>query len=128
MPENYFAHQDLETLIIRGKNHHVKQKQKRDGSMESKPKHISDEAHKQRKLDQETENLKVKRVDPRVSKAIIAGRTAKNLTRKQLSQRCPGLSEQIITSYETGKAVPNINEIRKIEKGLGVKLTGKDFK
>ena len=38
------------------------------------------------------------------------------------------LTEAIITEYETGKAKPNIEQIKKMERALGVKLTGAEFK
>jgi len=125
---NLFETQDHDEFILRGKNFHVTKKIKREGNFEAKVKQPNEEVVKMIKLDQETTNLTVTKVNPKVSKAIIQGRTAKKWNRKQLAMNTRGLSEAIIASYENGKAKPNIGEIIKIEKALGIKLTGKDFK
>jgi ribosome-binding protein aMBF1 (putative translation factor) len=131
MSKNQFntdSTQDLENLILRGKNFHVNQQKKREGKFEEKIHQETEEQHRMKKLDKETENLTITKVNSKVSQAIIKGRVAKKWNRKQLAMNTKGLSESIIASYETGKAIPNINEIRKIENALKIKLTGKDFK
>ena len=60
-------------------------------------------------------------------KAIIAGRTAKKMNRKQLANKI-NEQEKIVADYETGKAVVKNNIINKLQKVLGIKLTGSEFK
>ena len=53
---------------------------------------------------------------------------AKGWNRKTLASNSRGLSEALVGDYETGKAKYKIQEIQKLEKALGIKLTGKEFK
>jgi ribosome-binding protein aMBF1 (putative translation factor) len=125
---NLFETQDHSEFILRGKNFHVTQKIKREGNFEEKVKQPSEDEIKLNNIANETTNLTILKVSAKISKAIIQGRTAKKWNRKQLAMNTRGLSEAVIASYETGKAIPNIGQIIKIEKALGIKLTGKDFK
>lgn len=119
---------DYETTIIRGKNAAVQQKLRREGKTESKAKNNNSEVgHKMRKIDQATDVEKIQKVSQKVSKAIIDGRTAKKMNRKQLASAIQE-NVKIVEEYETGKAIPNIKIINKFQRALGVKLTGKDFK
>ena len=128
MSNNYgFAHQDLETVVIRGKGAHIKKQKERSGEKTTQKKFDATHSNAMRKLDENGETFKVDKVNPKVVKAIIAGRTAKNWKRKDLAMRTQ-LTESIITEYETGKAKPNIGQIKKMERALGVKLTGAEFK
>ena len=119
---------DYDPLIIRGKNAAVQQKLRREGKTESKAKNSNSEVgHKMRKIDQATDVEKIQKVSQKVSKAIIDGRTAKKINRKQLASAIQE-NVKIVEEYETGKAIPNIKIINKLQRALGVKLTGKDFK
>ena len=119
---------DYDPLIIRGKNAAVQQKLRREGKTESKAKNSNSEvSHKMRKIDQATDVEKIQKVSQKVSKAIIDGRTAKKMNRKQLASAIQE-NVKIVEEYETGKAIPNIKIINKLQRTLGVKLTGKDFK
>lgn len=119
---------DYDPLIIRGKNAAVQQKLRREGKTESKAKNSNSEVgHKMRKIDQATDVEKIQKVSQKVSKAIIDGRTAKKMNRKQLASAIQE-NVKIVEEYETGKAIPNIKIINKLQRALGVKLTGKDFK
>lgn len=119
---------DYDPLIIRGKNAAVQQKLRREGKTESKAKNSNSEVgHKMRKIDQATDVEKIQKVSQKVSKAIIDGRTAKKMNRKQLASVIQE-NVKIVEEYETGKAIPNIKIINKLQRALGVKLTGKDFK
>jgi ribosome-binding protein aMBF1 (putative translation factor) len=122
-----FAHQDLETVIIRGKGANIKKQKERTGETATQKKFDTTHSNAMRKLDENGETFKVDKVNPKVSKAIIDGRTAKKWKRADLAMRCQ-LTVAIITEYETGKAKPNIGQIKKMEKALGVKLTGAEFK
>ena len=63
------------------------------------------------------------KVDLDLRKAIQQGRQAKNLTQKQLANMVQ-MKPSDIQAYENGKAVPKHQEIQKIQRALGVKLTG----
>lgn len=77
------------------------------------------------KLDQETEELHHATIDHSVAQLIQQGRQAKGLSQKELSTK---LNEkpQVITEYESGKAIPNQQVLGKLERALGIKLRGKD--
>lgn len=77
-----------------------------------------------RKLDEETETLKVEKVSFNLSKAIEKGRAGKGWTRKQLAAQI-NVSVGVITDYETGKAVPNGQMLQKLSRALGVPLRKK---
>ena len=86
--------------------------------------HISDEALKQAKIDQETEELKHKTVSQDISRLIIQGRNTKKMNQKQLAQAL-AVQASVIQDYENGKAIPNNQLLGKLERVLGVKLRGK---
>lgn len=78
--------------------------------------------NKSARLDAETENFNILKSGLTLGKEIQQGRSAKNLTQKQLATM---LNEkpQIIQQYENGNAIPNAQVINKLQKTLGVKLT-----
>ena len=119
---------DYETLIIRGKKANEKKQMQRDGKTETKTKNThSETGHKMRMLEEATDVGKIKTVNQKVSKAIIAGRTTKNMNRKQLAAKIQE-TVKVVEEYETGKAKPNIKIINKFQRALGIKLTGAEFK
>ena len=59
----------------------------------------------------------------KVTTAIMQGRMAKKLTQANLAAAL-SLKVDIIRSYESGKAIPNNLILTKMQKILGVKLTG----
>ena len=69
---NYFAHQDIETLDLRGKNIHAKKKAQREGNTETRDKYDSSHSNAMRKLDNETENFKVQKLNPKILIATIS--------------------------------------------------------
>jgi len=73
-----------------------------------------------RKLE-ESEELKHKKVDKSLSKAIMQARMAKKMTQKDLATAI-NEKPQVIGEYESGKAIPNGAIIVKMERKLGVKL------
>lgn len=77
-----------------------------------------------RKLDEETEEFHLPKVESEVKKKIQAARIEKKLTQAQLAQ---AINEQprVVQEYESGKAVPNQQVLAKLERILGVKLRGK---
>lgn len=122
-----YDHQDFKPVVIRGKGAHIKKQKARQGETTTQKKFDATHSNAMRKLDENGETFKVEKVNPKVSKAIITGRTAKKWNRKELAMRTQ-LTEVVIADYETGKAKPNIAQIKKMERALGVKLTGAEFK
>lgn len=60
-----------------------------------------------------------------VGKLIQKGRQQKNMTQKDLATKiCE--KPQVVTEYESGKAVPNQAVLAKMERALEMKLRGKD--
>lgn len=126
-----FGHVDfneLETLIIKGKNEALKKKNKklRDSEPQTK-KILSEEGHKLKKLEESTEIEKIEYINPKVCRAIINGRIAKKMNRTQLANKI-NVPEKTLSEYENGKAIVKINIINKLQRALGVKLTGEEFK
>jgi len=60
-----------------------------------------------------------------VGKLIAQGRQAKEMSQKDLATKiCE--KPQVVTEYESGKAIPNQQILAKMERALGMKLRGKD--
>ena len=80
-----------------------------------------------RKLDNESEDFTVKKVDASFSKALQSARLAKKMTQKALGT---AINEKVtvVNEYESGKAIPNQQVVMKLNRALGVQLpsaTGK---
>eukprot|EP00695_Tsukubamonas_globosa_P000440 TRINITY_DN133_c0_g1_i1.p1 TRINITY_DN133_c0_g1~~TRINITY_DN133_c0_g1_i1.p1 ORF type:complete len:132 (-),score=27.59 TRINITY_DN133_c0_g1_i1:105-500(-) len=74
-----------------------------------------------RKIEMETEELKVKTVSHDLSQRIIQGRVAKGWKQQDLARAiCEKI--QVVQEYETGRAIPNQALIGKMERSLGCKL------
>ncbi|KAF8373768.1 mbf-1 [Pristionchus pacificus] len=78
------------------------------------------------RLDEETEELHHERVSLSLGQAMQKARQAKEWTQKDLSTAI-NEKPQVVSEYETGKAVPNQQILAKMERALGVKLRGKDI-
>lgn len=78
------------------------------------------------KLDSVDDVVPTKKVDVSVGKVIQKARQDKQWTQKDLASR---ISEKpnVINDYEAGRAVPNQQLLSKIQRVLGVKLTGKNI-
>mmetsp|Transcript_20506 Transcript_20506/g.29353 ORF Transcript_20506/g.29353 Transcript_20506/m.29353 type:complete len:169 (-) Transcript_20506:424-930(-) len=70
---------------------------------------------------EESDELKLNKVDKSLSKAIQQARMAKKMTQKDLATKI-NEKPQVVGEYESGKAVPNGQIIVKMERVLGVKL------
>ncbi len=67
----------------------------------------------------------VSKVSMDVGKLIQKGRQAKGMTQKDLATKiCE--KPQVVTDYESGKALPNQAILAKMERALEMKLRGKD--
>ena len=129
MPSGFNPHnmtQDWDTVVLRGKGKHVDAKKKRDGATETRARFDSSKSVAARKLEEATEVVKPQRINPKIKERIIQARTAKKLTQKELAQRIQ-VQPTIIQQYETGKVKADVAVLRKMERVLGVKLTGKEF-
>lgn len=125
-PNVFNNNYDLETVVIRGKGKHIDNKKQRAGETETRTKNTSEHAIKQNKLDNATEIQKPKRINPMIKQRIIKARTALKIKQKDLAVKIQE-QPQLIQSYENGKATANVNVLRKMERILKVKLTGKEF-
>ena len=76
-----------------------------------------------RKLDDDHENFKVKKVDFKLTVAIQKARQLKGWTQAELGKE---INEKatVVTEYENGKAVPVEAVVVRMEKALGVHLRG----
>ena len=79
-----------------------------------------------KKLDEDTENYKVETVNKSVSQEIIKARSALKMKQKDLANKI-NVPVQTIQKYENGQAQPEINILKKLERVLKCKLTGKGF-
>jgi len=79
-----------------------------------------------RKLDEDMETLKHKTVGTDVRRALMQGRQAKGMNQKELAQAI-NEKPQVVTEYESGKAIPQDKVLAKMERALGIKLRGKDI-
>ena len=100
------------------------------GNVVTKVKEVSNknsvEAVDFRKLDDNNDAGKHKKVTLSLGKTIMKARNAKNISQKDFARRINEKSA-IINSYEQGKAIPNNQILMKMQKILGVKLTGKNI-
>ncbi|KAJ1535161.1 multiprotein-bridging factor 1 [Nowakowskiella sp. JEL0078] len=82
------------------------------------------DASKAAKVDRETEDFTVAKVDKSVAQAIREARNKLGLTQTQLAQK---INEKatVINEYEAGKATnPNQQILSRLERALNVKLRG----
>ena len=129
MPSGFNPHnttQDWEPVVLRGKGAHVKEKKRRDGETETRDKFDGTKSSAMRKLDDANEVVKPQRINPKIKERIVQARTANKMSQKDLAQRCQVLPT-IVQQYENGKAKADVNVLRKMERDLKVKLTGKEF-
>lgn len=127
---NNLTEQDWKPLILRKKKQKTnfdKQNALRKGETEVKTKNTNKNLNDEmKKLENDMENLKVETVNKSISKAIMDARTKLKIKQKDLATKI-NVQPQIIQQYENGKAKPEINILRKLEKVLKCKLTGKGF-
>lgn len=84
------------------------------------------DASKLAKIDRETEDFHITKVDLSLSQIIMKARQKLGVTQKDLATKI-NEKPQVIGEYESGKAVPNQQVLGKLERVLGVKLRGKDI-
>jgi putative transcription factor len=123
----YGTQQDLEVVILRCKKEQSKQQLLRTGKTETVKKFDSSKSSEMRKLDESSDIGKIKKVNSKISQAIISGRTNKKMNRKELATKI-NVKPIVVEEFETGKAKYCIKTINKLERVLGIKLTGEEFK
>mmetsp|Transcript_26058 Transcript_26058/g.46272 ORF Transcript_26058/g.46272 Transcript_26058/m.46272 type:complete len:143 (+) Transcript_26058:107-535(+) len=74
-----------------------------------------------RKIENETEDFKHRKIPVEFKKALMKARQAKKMSQKQLAQACQ-LQASVIQQYENGKAIPNGQIISKLSRALGCRL------
>tara|TARA_Y100000385_G_C12702550_1_gene471149 strand:- start:14 stop:403 length:390 start_codon:yes stop_codon:yes gene_type:complete len=121
--------QDWNTVVFRKPLQNNSELAKKRGyAVETQKKNIKNSLYtndnNMRKLDDETDTFKHKKVSTNLKIAIQKGRTLKKMTQANLAQ---SLNLPVITvkNYENGTAIPNNSVLSKMEKVLGIKLTGK---
>ena len=129
MPSGFNPHnttQDWETVVLRGKGKNVDAKKKREGDTETRGKFDGASSSAMRKLDDANDVVKPQRINPKIKERIVQARTVNKISQKVLAQRCQ-VQPTIVQQYENGKAKADVNVLRKMERVLKVKLTGKEF-
>ena len=131
-PKEYgFAHQDLEVLHLVNKKvakENALKKGIAGGSVQTniKVRNNKPEASAMWKLEQDTENLKIEKVNKSISEVIRTQRTKLKLKQKDLANKI-NIPVTIIQKYENGSGQTDIKILVKLEKILKCKLTGKGF-
>lgn len=116
-----YQHQDWNTIVFK------KKKTYNNTENNNPKKNYNNSSTKidtnMKKIDNENENFNIKLVSFDLSKTIIKARQQKKMTQKELAA---AINEKydIISSYESGKAIPNNHILNKMQKVLGVKLNG----
>ena len=114
-----FDHQDWKPVVINGQGN---KKMSQPDSKQNKSK-LTQEQVRLNKLDNETENFNIKKVDDNLKKAIQQGRAGKKMSQVQLANAL-NVKPDVIKSYENGTAIPDNRLINRMQRTLGVKLTG----
>jgi len=120
------SHQDWEPFIIRGKGLDIEKKKKRDGNTETHKRFDTAKASSMRKLEAADGVVKPRLINPKICAEILRTRTLKKLSCKDVANKI-SISTVIFTQYEKGSITADVNILRKLERLLSTKLTGKDY-
>jgi len=77
-------------------------------------------------IEDDGEKLSLKTISREQARAIQQARAAKGLTQRDLATRI-NVKASVVNDYESGKAMPNVQLLAKMERVLQVKLRGKDI-
>ena len=116
-------HSDFETIILRNNSKTTKLQAQRAGRTETKAKSASSQVIKMAKLDSDHDSTKVEKVSPTLKKLIQQGRLNKKWSQKDLANKA-NMTFADIQKYENGTAIPKQDQILKLQRVLGTKLTG----
>ncbi len=86
-------------------------------------KHNGDLGRQAKHIDDDTETLRVKTVDPMIRANIQRARQQKEWTQQDLA-RAINEKPSVVSDYEQGKAIPNEQVLNRMEKALGVYIRG----
>jgi len=78
------------------------------------------------KLDRENEVAPPAKVSPTVGRAMMDARMELKLSQKDVAQKI-NEKPSVLQDYESGKAIPNVQILGKLERVLHVKLRGADI-
>ena len=123
---SYKVEYDTNEVVLRNFRNH-KKKQGKNGNMETKKKHDNSKSNEMKKLNDSNEAGEIIKINSKVYQLIIKTRNEKGWKRKDLAKQI-SVKPQVIESIETGKEKYDIKLIQKLERKLGVKLTGEAFK
>ena len=97
----------------------------KSGNYETVKKNVNPDGAKMYKLDNE-EIGKIEKVNSNLGKVLLRARNEKGFTQKELAQKVGGgLNPKVIQDLENGKGKKDGALMVKIQRVLGVKLTGK---
>ena len=99
-------------------------KKDKNKEQSNQKKSVSDAHHQLCKLEDASESQAVQTVSLNVSQQIQKARIAMKMTQKQLAEKAM-VNVKVISDYESGKAIPNEQIKRKIEKALGCQIRTK---
>ena len=131
-----YIHQDWKTVDIGNRNYYnidktiALKKAQRSGQSMSIEKNkykrsnnliMSTSTNHIKKIEEETEIFHIQKSGLTLANSIQQARTSMNLTQKELATKL-NIKPQIIQSYESGQAQPNVNLINKMEKIFKIKL------
>ena len=123
---SYKVEYDTNEVVLRNFRNH-KKKQEKNGNMETKKKHDNSKSNEMKKLNDSNEAGEIIKINSKVYQLIIKTRNEKGWKRKDLAKQI-SVKPQVIESIEKGKEKYDIKLIQKLERKLGVKLTGEAFK
>ena len=111
-------HQDWETVVFKKpiEKLDLKVAQRRGLTKSVLKTNVNDNS---RKLDEETEIFKNKRIDTKTKELILKARIAKKITQKQLANQA-NLPLKVIADIESGRAIYDHKVIQRLKKSLGV--------
>lgn len=117
-----FKHQDWKVVVVKKKNPSTVNKNKKTVLKKKNPN--SNKMSNDSKVKDDDEIKKIKKIGKEIGIKIQQARAAKKLKQKDLANRL-SVQSSLIQKYETGEAPYNGRMLSRIEKILGVKLTGK---
>lgn len=115
---------DFQPIILKGSGNQLKLKAQREGKTTTKNKNSNLAVNiKMAKLDNDHESTKIEKVSSTLSELIKKGRLSKKLTQKELANKANMIVSDI-QKYENGTGIPKHDQIQKLQRILGIKLTG----
>ena len=125
---SYKVEYDTNEVVLRNFRNHKSSKNKTKLiNMETKKTHDNSKYNEMKKLNDSNEAGEIIKINSKVYQLIIKTRNEKGWKRKDLAKQI-SVKPQVIESIETGKEKYDIKLIQKLERKLGVKLTGEAFK